>query len=89
MVSFSSDLAYPLMMSGTILLGLAMLSLVGLAAWREWIGLQRAKLQQGQSASDGAPDGMAEGDAMVTRIEMADLRERLRQLEAIAAGVDL
>lgn len=85
MFSFSSDLAYPMMMSGTILLGLAMVSLVGLAAWREWIALQRAKLQHSASAATAFENG----DAMATRIEMADLRERLRQLEAIAAGVDL
>ena len=85
MFSFSSDLAHPLMMSGTILLGLAMVSLVALAAWREWIALQRAKLQHHAEAAGAFPDD----DAMISRIEMADLRERLRQLEAIAAGVDL
>lgn len=85
MFQLSSDWAFPLMMSSTILLSLAMIGAMALAAWREWIGLQRAKLQQ-----NAGPVGEAQNDnIMAARIEMADLRERLRQLEAIAAGIDL
>lgn len=85
MFQLSSDWAFPLMMSSTILLSLAMIGAMALAAWREWIGLQRAKLQQ-----NVGPVGEVQNDnIMAARIEMADLRERLRQLEAIAAGVDL
>jgi hypothetical protein len=85
MFSFSSDLAHPMMMSGTILLALAIISMAALTAWREWLDLQRAKLQH-----HPLPVGRTAGEEdIAARIEMADLRERLRQLEAIAAGVDL
>ena len=64
---------------------LAIVSLVALRGWRDWIQLKREELAAGH-----AP--MAQ-DAHVpnagSRIEIADLKERLRKLEAIAAGVDL
>lgn len=51
--------------------------------WNEWISYKRAELdifrQDGQPAS---PTPMS-------RIEVADLKERVRKLEAIAAGIDL
>jgi len=64
------------------LAGMAMLVTACLAGWRGWLALKRTELDQahaghGPSASAG------------TRIEMADLKERIRKLEAIAAGVDL
>ncbi|WP_077146508.1 hypothetical protein [Sphingopyxis sp. KK2] len=64
---------------------LAIVSIVALRGWRDWIQLKREELAAGH-----AP--MAQ-DAHVpnagSRIEIADLKERLRKLEAIAAGVDL
>lgn len=67
----------------TALAGLALASLVGLAAFGKWIDLKRAEIDvlRGHK-EDGTP-------AIASRIELADLRERLRKLEAIAAGVDL
>jgi hypothetical protein len=67
----------------TAFAGLALASLVGLAAFGKWIDLKRAEIDllRGHK-EDGAP-------AIASRIELADLRERLRKLEAIAAGVDL
>jgi hypothetical protein len=64
---------------------LAIVSIVALRGWRDWLQLKREELAAGH-----AP--MAQ-DAHVpnagSRIEIADLKERLRKLEAIAAGVDL
>jgi hypothetical protein len=64
------------------LAGLAMLVTACLSGWRGWLALKRTELDQAHggtlpSASAGA------------RIEIADLKERIRKLEAIAAGVDL
>lgn len=67
----------------TAFAGLTLASLVGLAAFGKWIDLKRAEIDvlRGHK-EDGTP-------AITSRIELADLRERLRKLEAIAAGVDL
>jgi uncharacterized protein YecT (DUF1311 family) len=56
----------------------------GLKAWRGWLDLKRYQIAQEQEARRGAVE-----PAPTVRIEMADLKERLRKLEAIATGVDL
>ncbi|MBL8652488.1 MAG: hypothetical protein JNL35_19035 [Sphingopyxis sp.] len=67
------------------LTALAIVSIVALRGWRDWIQLKRDELAAGHVA--------VAHDATVphagSRIEIADLKERLRKLEAIAAGVDL
>ena len=68
--------------AGAALIGLVVVALAGLKAWRDWLELQRFQLA-GRSDRDGAP--VATSGA---RIELADLKERVRKLEAIAAGVD-
>jgi hypothetical protein len=70
--------------TATGLAALAMMSLIALRGWRDWIGLKRFELEHahdGPRSDSGADIG--------SRIELADLRERLKKLEAIAAGVDL
>lgn len=57
--------------------GIAIVSIVALKGWRDWIGLQRLVLERRETPN---PAG--------GRIELADLKERVRKLEAIAAGVD-
>ena len=64
------------------LAGLAMVTGASLAGWHGWLQLKRTELHH---AREVAP---AEGHAGA-RIEIADLRERIRKLEAIAAGVEL
>jgi hypothetical protein len=71
-----------LILATAALAGLAMLVTASLAGWRGWLALKRTELDQANSASMPAP-------AAGTRIEIADLKERIRKLEAIAAGVDL
>ncbi len=63
------------------LAGLAMLTAASLAGWRGWLDLQRNTLA---NAAD-----MPQQPSAGARIELADLRERIRKLEAIAAGIDL
>jgi hypothetical protein len=57
--------------------GVTILSIAMLKGWRDWIGLQRLALERRDGPAPAAG-----------RIELADLRERVRKLEAIAAGVD-
>ena len=53
----------------------------GLKAWHEWLELKRLELVNGRAEATMPPAG--------GRIELADLKERVRKLEAIAAGIDL
>lgn len=59
--------------------GLVVLARSATSAWERWLDLKRLELDR---ANGGDP-------AVASRIELSDLRERLRKLEAIAAGVDL
>ncbi len=64
------------------LVAIAMIAAVGLKGFTAWIELKRSELTAHPKADHGhASTG--------NRIEIADLKERLRKLEAIAAGVDL
>jgi hypothetical protein len=62
------------------LLGLAIIASVAAWCWKGWLDLKRAEL-----GSTGKP---VANPAIGNRIDMADLKERVRKLEAIAAGVD-
>jgi len=70
-----------LTIAGSSLAAIGMLTWAGLAGWRGWLDLKRAELVAVQR--DATPPSAA------SRIEMADLKERLKKLEAIAAGVDI
>jgi hypothetical protein len=68
-------------LAASIMVGLAGASLAALKAWSGWLDFKRMELTH--SIADGhlPPAG--------NRIEMADLKERIRKLEAIAAGIDI
>lgn len=70
-----------LTMAGTALVAVALLALVGLRGFTAWLDLKRAELDAATRPAPSANTG--------NRIEIADLKERIRKLEAIAAGVDL
>ncbi|MES2002055.1 MAG: hypothetical protein V4444_07080 [Pseudomonadota bacterium] len=53
----------------------------GLKAWNGWLDFKRLELTQ-QCGDRVLPPATG-------RIEIADLRERVRKLEAIAAGIDI
>jgi hypothetical protein len=61
--------------------GLAMLTAAALSGWRGWLDLQRMAIAGDREIASPPPAG--------ARIEIADLKERVRKLEAIAAGIDL
>lgn len=68
-------------LSAAGLAGVTVVSVTGLKGWRDWIALQRLSVEGRRAGEPAAPVG--------GRIELADLKERVRKLEAIAAGVDL
>jgi hypothetical protein len=67
-------------LSAAGLIGLAMLVVGGLKGWHGWLELERQRL---------APEPGRATSPAGARIELADLRERIRKLEAIAAGIDV
>jgi hypothetical protein len=69
------------MVSASVLAGLGAASWAGLRAWNGWLDLKRFELTH-EAADRGLPPASG-------RIEMADLKERIRKLEAIAAGIDM
>jgi cytochrome c-type biogenesis protein CcmH/NrfG len=76
-----SDILPSLIWVAGLLAGTLILCLTALRAWRGWLDLRREELAADRSEPEPAQSG--------ARIEMADVRERLRKLEAIARGVDL
>jgi len=68
-------------LAASVIVGLAGASLAGLKAWSGWLELKKMELAQ-VAGDRGLPPASG-------RIEIADLRERVRKLEAIAAGIDL
>ncbi len=75
------DPIFYLVMAGFGLVTTAILAIAGLKGWNGWLGLKHAELAR-QGSETSPPTAAA-------RIEVADLKERIRKLEAIAAGVDL
>ncbi len=69
------------LLGASILVALGLASLAALKGWQGWLELKRFELTHGSSDKVLPP---ATG-----RIEIADLRERVRKLEAIAAGIDI
>ena len=66
-----------------MLVSLAVIAFASLRGWREWIALKRAELEALRPFAETA------GPSTASRIEVADLKERVRKLEAIAAGIDI
>ena len=77
-----------LLIAAASLVGLIVVAATALKGWHGWLELKTRELEQArgpggaEASALGSPIGM-------TRIEIADMRERIRKLEAIAAGVDL
>ena len=69
------------MLSASVIVALAGASWAGLKAWNGWLELKRFELTH-DSADRTLPPATG-------RIEIADLSERVRKLEAIAAGIDI
>jgi hypothetical protein len=68
-----------LALSLTTVVGLTVLALIGLKAFRAWLDLKQLELSHRNPT----------GPSTAQRIDVADLKERIRKLEAIASGVDM
>jgi len=69
------------LIAASILFGLGTAAFAALKGWNAWLELKRMELTQAAGDRSLPPAG--------NRIEIADLKERVRKLEAIAAGIDL
>lgn len=76
------DSAY-LAIAATSLSSVAIITLASLKGWQGWLALKSRELEMHRPEIEGGSSGS------MARIEIADLKERIRKLEAIAAGVDL
>lgn len=63
------------------LVGMSLAAVAGLKGWQAWLDFKRLELASHLGDATMPPAG--------GRIEIADLKERVRKLEAIAAGIDL
>ncbi|TPG13796.1 hypothetical protein EAH79_04475 [Sphingomonas koreensis] len=77
------DPSFYLTIAAAALGGLTIVVYATLTGWRGWLQLKQQELDRhGEPRDHPVPNATA-------RIEIADLKERIRKLEAIAAGVDL
>ena len=69
------------LIASSVLVAIGTAAFTGLKGWNAWLELKRMELSHAVGDHGLPPAG--------NRIELADLKERVRKLEAIAAGIDL
>jgi hypothetical protein len=69
------------LIGASILFAMGLGCVAGLKGWQAWLDFKRLDLAS-QTGEQGLPPATG-------RIELADLKERVRKLEAIAAGIDI
>lgn len=69
------------LIGASVLLAMGLACVAGLKGWQAWLDFKRLELAS-QVGEQGLPPASG-------RIELADLKERVRKLEAIAAGIDI
>ena len=67
------------LISATVLVTIGTAAFAGLKGWNGWLELKRVEITHSLADGHLPPAG--------NRIELADLKERVRKLEAIAAGI--
>lgn len=65
----------------SVLLAMGLAAFAALKGWQAWLDFKRLELAA-QTGDHGLPPATG-------RIELADLKERVRKLEAIASGIDI
>ena len=73
-----------IVIAAAALVGLVIVAAALLRGWQGWLALKRQELE-----AHAAPPSDRGSTMGAARIELSDLKERIRKLEAIASGVDL
>ncbi|WP_324750127.1 hypothetical protein SH591_00915 [Sphingomonas sp. LY54] len=76
-----NDLALFATLASAALFGLCIFAGAALRGWHGWLDVRRMEIEAGSGGHSSHPSPAA-------RIELADLRERVRKLERIANGID-
>jgi hypothetical protein len=77
-----------IVLAATSLTAIAIVAFAMLRGWQGWLSLKEHELERGTTQRH-EPDPDAGSALGAARIELSDLKERIRKLEAIASGVDL
>ena len=76
--------------AGISLTAIAIVAFAMLRGWQGWLTLKEHELERGNPSRHEPEHRVDTGSAIgAARIEISDLKERIRKLEAIASGVDL
>jgi hypothetical protein len=79
-----------IIISSAAIIGATIIALIALRGWQGWLSLKERELERQVSPRQKVGQDLEGGSASgAARIEIADLKERIRKLEAIASGVDL
>ncbi len=77
-----------IVIAATCFFGMCIIAYVCLRAWQGWLEFKREELERvGRNPSRSEVESGAGLGA--ARIELADMKERIKKLEAIASGVEL
>ena len=76
-----TEMWMPVTVASFGLVALALTLAAALKGWQDWLDFKRMELGHTREAEPRSP--------AIERIEMADLKERIRKLESIASCVDL
>jgi hypothetical protein len=69
------------LIGASVLLAMGLACVAALKGWQAWLDFKRLELAS-QTGDHSLPPATG-------RIELADLKERVRKLEAIASGIDI
>ncbi len=83
-----TDLNIVALTGALVLTGLLVAGVFASRAWAQWLEVRKIELASGRPQADEPVAALAGGTG-TDRIELADLKARIRKLEAIASGIDL
>ena len=78
-----------LVITAACLVGICVVAFALLRAWQGWLELKRQELERTSNTFTSAHEIEGGAGAGAARIELADMKERIKKLEAIASGVEL
>lgn len=86
--SFAGSFDPTLVVALASLMAITLVVFAMLRGWQDWLELKRRELDTMTSPDRGGEES-AQLSVGAARIELADMKERIKKLEAIASGVEL